>query len=413
MAPGSNGVLPDCARAPLAHEDPGAACAGGVDRLIAALLPALGGGDRQQRWLREAREAMGDGAPLLQVFEACVAMKARLDAMSTDLESLTRLPSERSELAGPSPGDGGFPEIVGRSEAIRSVLQAVGKVAPTDATVLLQGETGTGKELVARAIHARSPRRGRAMVRVNCAALPASLIESELFGRERGAYTGAASRQAGRFEAADGSTLFLDEVGELPMDAQAKLLRVLQEGEFERLGSVVTRRVNVRVVAATNRDLPAAVRAGLFRDDLYYRLSVFPIRVPPLRERREDLPLLVWSFVRELASSMGRCVEGVSRRDMESLQNYSWPGNIRELRNTVERAMIVHDGALLRLQPPERDRSAAADVMNLEEIERRHILAVLERVRWRIRGEHGAAALLGLKPTTLESRMQRLGISRD
>ncbi|HYC56911.1 MAG TPA: sigma-54 dependent transcriptional regulator [Candidatus Binatia bacterium] len=316
--------------------------------------------------------------------------------------------------AGCVPGrDLPFEGIVGSSPAIGQVLRAIEQVAPTEATVLILGETGTGKELIARAIHARSRRSGRRMIKVNCAALPATLIESELFGRERGAYTGAMTRQEGRFEAADGSTLFLDEIGELSLDAQAKLLRVLQEGEFERLGSTVTHRVNVRVVAATNRDLAAAVRAGTFREDLYYRLGVFPLRVPALRERREDIPALVWSFIAELSQSMGRRVESVSRQSMEALQACTWPGNIRELRNTVERAMIVHDGPVLTLEPPHLESAtAAAEVTALEEVERRLSRSILDRTRWRVRGRSGAAELLGLKPTTLESRMLKLGIHR-
>jgi formate hydrogenlyase transcriptional activator len=307
-------------------------------------------------------------------------------------------------------------EIVGQSAAIRKVLQQVEQVAPTGATVLLLGETGTGKELLACALHARSPRHERPMVALNCAALPAPLVESELFGREKGAYTGALTRQAGRFELANDSTLFLDEVGELPQEIQAKLLRVLQEGRFERLGGVETHRVDVRVIAACNRDLESAMRDGKFRADLFYRLNVFPIRLPPLRERREDVPLLVWTFVRELAPAMGKAIESIPRANLEALQEYDWPGNIRELHNVVERALIVCPGPVLRIELPTPEarpiQEATADNMTLQEVERRHILSVLDRTGWRVSGKHGAAQILGLKPSTLESRMARMGIRR-
>jgi DNA-binding NtrC family response regulator/signal transduction histidine kinase len=310
-------------------------------------------------------------------------------------------------------GDG---EVVGQSAAIQEVLVQVEQVAATAATVLLLGETGTGKELLARAIHRRSPRHARLMVTLNCAALPATLVESELFGREKGAYTGALTQQAGRFELADSSTLFLDEVGELPLEMQAKLLRVLQEGRFERLGGAKTLKVDVRVVAASNRDLAKAVKEGRFRDDLYYRLNVFPIRLPPLRERREDIPALVWAFVKELAPAMGKAVESVPRATLEALQQYDWPGNIRELRNVIERALIVCPGPVLRVELPPPASPAAgepAEGLTLDAAQRRHILAVLEKTGWRVSGPHGAAALLGLKPTTLESRMAKLGIRRS
>jgi transcriptional regulator with GAF, ATPase, and Fis domain len=242
--------------------------------------------------------------------------------------------------------------VLGESAAIQEVLRKVQLVADTDSTVLLLGETGTGKELVAEAIHNSGPRKDRALVKVNCAALPASLVESELFGREKGAYTGALTREAGRFEVADGSTIFLDEVAELPLELQGKLLRVLQEGQFERLGSTRSITVDVRVIAATNRDLDEAVQKGTFRKDLYYRLNVFPISSPPLRERREDIPLLVWAFVQEFSAKMGKTIETISRRTMEALVNYVWPGNIRELRNIIERAMITSKGSTLHVEMP-------------------------------------------------------------
>ena len=300
--------------------------------------------------------------------------------------------------------------IVGESPEIMRVLDQVERVAQTESTVLVEGETGTGKELIARRIHELSPRAGRPMVKVNCAALPSTLVESELFGRERGAYTGAVSREPGRFEVANGSTLLLDEIAELPYELQSKLLRVLEESRFERLGSSKTIETDVRVIAATNRDLQAEVEAGRFRSDLYFRLAVFPIRVPPLRERRQDIPLLVWSLVQELGAGMNRSVESIRREDMERLQRYAWPGNVRELRNVLERALILSTGPSLRLEMP---TAAAADdggVLPIDELQRRHILKALEVAGGRIRGTGGAAELLGLKPTTLRSRMQRLGL---
>jgi transcriptional regulator with GAF, ATPase, and Fis domain len=292
------------------------------------------------------------------------------------------------------------------------VLIQAEQVAPTDATVLLLGQTGTGKELLARTIHFLSARRDRAMVTVNCAALPPTLIEAELFGRERGAYTGALARQTGRFEAADGSTIFLDEIGDLPLELQTKLLRVLEHGEFERLGSSRTIRVDVRVIAATNKDLTAMIREAKFREDLYYRLNVFPISMPPLRARHEDIPLLVWAFVREFAQAQGKTVEEIPKRAMDALQRYSWPGNVRELRNILERAVILTSGPTLHVELPAPADLQTSTGMTLEAVERRHITAVLDEVRWRIRGEGGAAQRLGLKPSTLEFRMRKLGIKR-
>jgi transcriptional regulator with GAF, ATPase, and Fis domain len=298
-------------------------------------------------------------------------------------------------------------EIVGQSEALKKVLQEVEQVAATDSLVLITGETGTGKELIARAIHNVSRRKDRFMVKVDCAALPTSLIESELFGREKGAYTGAITKQIGRFEIADGSTLFFDEIGELPLELQAKLLRVLQEGDFERLGNPKSIHVDVRVIAATNRDLAGKVKNGTFREDLYYRLNVFPIHVPPLRERREDIPLLVWTFVNEFNQKMGKKTASIPQKTMEALQGHSWPGNIRELRNVIEHAVICSTGERLNLQMP---KTFTMPPGTLKEAEYRHIVSVLERTKWRIRGPYGAAQLLGMKPTTLYSTMSRLGI---
>jgi transcriptional regulator with GAF, ATPase, and Fis domain len=310
-----------------------------------------------------------------------------------------------------------YGDIVGESAALRAALKKVEQVAPTDSTVLICGETGTGKELIARAIHNNSARKDRLLVTVNCAALPSNLVEAELFGREKGAYTGALSRQAGRFEIADGSTILLDEVGELPLELQAKLLRVLQQGEFERLGSTKTQKVDVRVLASTNRDLAKAVEDKAFREDLYYRLNVFPIEVPPLRDRAEDIPQLVWAFVREFSESMGKIVESVSRETMEALQNYSWPGNVREVRNLIERAMIISPGPTLDVELPSgaraQDSSRRYSTRKLADVELEHIRSVVESTGWRIRGKGGAAEILGLKPTTLEARMKKLGLERN
>jgi formate hydrogenlyase transcriptional activator len=301
-------------------------------------------------------------------------------------------------------------EIIGKSAALQQVMRYAEQVAATDSSVLISGETGTGKELVAQAIHRLSARRDRVMVKVNCAALPSGLVESELFGREKGAFTGALTRQVGRFEVADGSTLFLDEIGELPPDVQVKLLRVLQEGEFERLGSPRTVKVNVRVIAATNRDLPAEVRKGHFREDLFYRLNVFPIRVPPLRERAEDIPLLVWMFLAEFSTRMGKKITQVPRATMDALTHRPWPGNVRELRNVIEHGAIMTAGETLRVQDLGEGAPGGAVPQRLDDLEREHILRTLETTGGRIKGPTGAAAALGLNPATLYSRMKKLGI---
>jgi len=304
------------------------------------------------------------------------------------------------------------PRIAAGSPAMQQALELVASVAPTDASVLLHGETGCGKELFAQEIHRLSTRSGHEMVRVNCAAIPTALIESELFGRERGAYTGALSRQAGRFEVADGTTIFLDEVGELSLDAQAKLLRVLQEKTIERLGSTKSIAVDVRVIAATNRDLTKEVAERTFREDLFYRLNVFPITVPPLRERSEDIPDLVWTFIDEFAGAFNKRIESISRDSLLALQRYSWPGNVRELRNLIERAVIMATTPRLVVEPPIPVRAEPAEHTSLHEVEATHIRTVLERVGWRVRGMGGAAELLAMNPTTLDSRMAKLGIRR-
>jgi formate hydrogenlyase transcriptional activator len=305
-------------------------------------------------------------------------------------------------------------DMIGRSAACERLLAQIAQVAPTDSTVLILGETGTGKELVARAIHSASLRRERALVTVNCAALPRDLVESELFGHEKGAFTGATQQRRGRFELADGGSLFLDEVGELPLEAQAKLLRVLQEGQFDRVGGTRTLRADVRVLAATNRDLHAQVEAGRFRSDLYYRLNVFPVAVPPLRERREDIVLLVEHFAARAARRLGRKPAAVSPAFFAQAQAYDWPGNVRELQNLVERAMIMSTGPTLEpVELPAASRPAAPSGNGtLEAMERAHITRVLEQTQWVIEGKQGAARILGLNPSTLRGRLRKLGIRR-
>ncbi len=340
-------------------------------------------------------------------------MEEQLQARLLEIEQLKqRLEQENVYLREEANLQTGHEGFVGESQAIKAILAQAEQVARTDSTVLILGETGTGKELLARAIHHLSTRKDRALVMVNCASLPPTLIEAELFGREKGAYTGAMTRMAGRFEVADGSTLFLDEVGELPLDVQAKLLRVLQDGEFERLGSTKTVRVNVRLIAATNRDLAQAIQAGTFRKDLYYRLNVFPILIPPLRERPEDIPLLAWAFVREFEKKMGKRIESIPRRVMDALRRYGWPGNARELRNVIEHAMIISKSVTLDIRLPVNVSGESPTSANIEDVERRHILNVLEKCGWRLTGQGGAAETLGLKRTTLQSRMKKLGIKR-
>ena len=320
----------------------------------------------------------------------------------------------------------GADEIIGRSDALRKVLTEVREVAVTDAAVLILGETGTGKELIARAIHQASPRRHKPLVKVNCAAIPATLIESEFFGHEQGAFTGATKKRDGRFALAHGGTLFLDEIGELPLDLQSKLLRVLQDGEFEPVGSSQTRKVDVRVIAATNRDLEKTAREGKFREDLYYRLNVFPIQVPALRERREDIRILATAFAQKYAQRMGRVLEPLSIDCVKRLESYGWPGNVRELQNIIERAVITSRDGRLNLDRalPESVNTIAAALTDapitsrvrtakeLEELERANLVAALEAADWQVAGEKGAARLLGVKPTTLSSRMKALGITR-
>jgi formate hydrogenlyase transcriptional activator len=319
-----------------------------------------------------------------------------------------------------------FQEIIGRSPAMQSVLGDVRRVAATDASVLIRGETGTGKELIARAIHSASKRHEKPLIKVNCAALPTGLVESELFGHEKGAFTGALSRRIGRFELASGGTIFLDEIGEMPMDVQAKLLRVLQEREFERVGGQTSIQVDVRVIAATNRDLQKAIAEKTFREDLFYRLNVFPIHLPPLRERTGDLPILAQFLVEKFAMRIGRSADSLSPDSLERLEKYDWPGNIRELENVIERAVILSDGPQVRIPagmlpealPPSAEtnnptpHAATADGSDLLSVERSHIESVLQQTNWVIEGPRGAAQRLGLHPNTLRSRLKKLGLKR-
>ncbi len=365
--------------------------------------------DGSLRWLtaRGRRHAgnLGEAGRLMGV-NIDITEAKRLEQELKDLRE--RLQAESEYLREEIQVSGKFDEIIGQSDALRNVLQRVEQVAPTDASVLVTGETGTGKELVARAIHSLSQRKKRVMVKVDCAALPPTLIESELFGREKGAFTGALTKQVGRFELADGSTLFLDEIGDLPLELQAKLLRILQDGQFERLGSPKTISVDVRVIAATNRDLEEGVRKGTFREDLFYRLNVFSVQVPSLRERSEDVSLLVRTFVQEFEKKMRKRVGPISADNMQLLQAYHWPGNIRELKNVIEQAVILSNGSGLHIEVP---KSSKADPSaTLEEVEYRHILTVLEKTGGRIKGPKGAAQALGMNPSTLFSRMRRLGI---
>ncbi|HXI01763.1 MAG TPA: sigma 54-interacting transcriptional regulator [Candidatus Saccharimonadales bacterium] len=338
----------------------------------------------------------------LLAYEEIAALKARLEE-----ENLYLQEEVREEAA--------FGDVVGESRAIRGVLASVSKVAGTDSTVLVTGETGTGKELIVRAIHGLSRRKDKILVKVNCAALPSGVIESELFGHEKGAFTGALARKIGRFELANGGTLFLDEIGDLPLELQAKLLRVLQDGEFERVGGTQSLKVDVRLIAATNRDLERAVREERFRADLFYRLNVFPVVIPPLRERLDDVPRLARHFVMIYSSKMGKHLASPGAEAMDRLLSYSWPGNVRELQNVIERAVILSTGG--RFEVGEIMASPVVEVpdrrrRNLEDVERRHIVSVLEETGWRVSGDRGAARILGLKRTTLEARMKKLGILR-
>ena len=380
-------------------------------------LPFAAEGLGRSRWeaLRKNQYAEADAEFLMEIanqiaiavdnmksHEETEALKARFEAEAVYLQE--EIKTEHN-----------FEEIIGQSAPVRQLLRNVEQVAPTEATVLIQGETGTGKELVARAVHDWSRRKDRPLVKVNCGSIPAGLVESELFGHEKGAFTGATQRRVGRFELANGGTIFLDEVTELPIDTQVKLLRVLQEGEFERVGSSQTIKVDVRAIAATNRDLKEVVRNGTFRSDLFYRLNVFPLGVPALRERKDDIPLLVNFFLSKFGKKLGKEVRGVSQKSMDSLLHYDWPGNVRELQNIVERAVVLASGPIVQIDESmmrsgETAQESAVDT--LENAERNHILRALNETHWVVHGKKGAAEILGINPSTLRSRMEKLGIKR-
>ena len=373
-------------------------------------LGAMGFGSLQPRIYQESELAF-----MRQVAKQVAVAVDNALAYDNIAQLRDKLAKEKLYLEEEIQTDYNFEEIVGDSQALKRVIKAVQTVAVTDSTVLILGETGSGKELVARALHNLSDRRERTFVKLNCAAIPTGLLESELFGHEKGAFTGAIATKIGRFELADSGTLFLDEVGEIPPELQVKLLRVLQELEFERLGSTRTIRVSVRIVAATNRDLRHMVEEQKFRSDLYYRLNVFPITVPPLRERAEDIPMLVRHFAQKFAQRMKKRIETIPSESMRALQNYAWPGNVRELENFVERAVILSSNSDLFVPIAELKRPSSTpngSVVTLEDAEREHILKALRDAQWTIGGPAGAAAKLGMKRTTLQSKMQKLGITR-
>lgn len=385
---------------------------------------------RPAEWIREGVTALrlhGENFPVEATLSHSIANGRPLfTLMLRDVQDRQRAEQERQKLLGlnrylqeelrVSAGESGE-TLIGAAQDLKEVMEKARQVAPTSATVLVLGDTGTGKEVIARIIHELSQRADKVLIRLNCAAIPADLVESELFGHEKGAFTSAISRKLGRFELADQGTLFLDEVGELSLAAQAKLLRVLQEGEFERVGGAETRRVDVRIIAATNRNLSKLVADGLFRADLFYRLNVFPITLPPLRQRKKDLPLLIEHFIRTYAGKYGKHIQTVSARTMTALQSYDWPGNARELQHVLERAVILSTGSELAFDETDLNTHVVESErlkssQTLEEIERSHIVRVLESVNWRVSGKAGAAQILGLKPSTLEFRMKKLGIAR-
>ena len=366
-----------------------------------AVWDSAGNAIRMSGWIQDITKRKQSELELQKALIEIKQLKEKLEAERAYLQEEIKLAYNHEN-------------IIGRSDVIHYVLYKVEQIAATDTTVLVLGETGTGKELVARAVHSLSLRKDRALIKINCAALPAALIESELFGHEKGAFTGAQSRLLGRFEIANGATLFLDEIGEMPLELQTKLLRVLQDGEFERLGSPHTIKVDVRVIAATNRQLEQEVRDGRFRKDLWYRLNIFPITVPPLRERSEDIPPLVEYFVGIVSKRMGKSIENIPTTVMNSLQNYHWPGNVRELENVLERAVINSSGPKLRLvddlKGPNKELDKAD--LTLADLEREYIVRVLEQTGWKVSGKNSAAEILGLDRSTLRARMRKFGIQK-
>ena len=376
--------------------------------------------DGEYRWVYDSGiPRFSADSAFLGYIGSCIDISERkesevaLQRANTELHQLkNQLEAENIYLQQELQLDEKFGEIIGQSDAIKYVLFKITQVAPTDTTVLVTGETGTGKELVARAIHGASARKDRPLIKVNCAALSPTLIESELFGHEKGSFTGAVGRKEGRFELANGGTIFLDEIGELPLELQVKLLRVIQESEFERIGGNKTIKVDVRIIAATNRNLKLEVDQGTFREDLWYRVNVYPITMPPLRQRKEDIPLLVEHFVNTYARKFGKNISSVSPRTLEDLESHSWPGNIRELANVIERAVIHTHGSVLQVVDHFKPVIETVPTETLEEVEREYIVRTLENTGWRIEGPHGAAKILGLNPSTLRTRMLKLGIQR-
>ncbi len=352
-------------------------------------------------------------AELIAAREEAEKGKQMAEAALSEIKKLKdQLEAERAYLQEEIKLEYNHENIIGQSDGLNYVLYKVEQIARSNTIVLVFGETGTGKELVARAIHGLSLRKDRALVKINCATLPSNLIESELFGHEKGAFTGAHARQLGRFEVADGTTLFLDEIGELPLELQPKLLRVIQDGEFERLGSSHTIKVDVRIIAATNRNLEEEVRRGRFRDDLWYRINIFPVTMPPLRDRLDDIPLLVDFYVKKICKRMGKSIEIIPTSVMNALQNYHWPGNVRELENVLERAVINSSGPKLRLvdELKTRQKDLSTTQKTLEAVEREHIVGILEQTHWKVSGKNGAAEILGVNRSTLRARMRKLGI---
>ena len=369
--------------------------------------------DRQVK-ARTAELAQTNEELKQEIKERMEAIQNLRDALIEIKELKNRLESEKAYLQEEIKLEYNHENIIGNSNELRYTLYKVEQIASTDTAVMILGETGTGKELIARAIHASGPRKNRAFVKVNCATLPSNLIESELFGHEKGAFSGAAARRLGRFEVADGATLFLDEIGELPLALQPKLLRVIQDGEFERLGSSRTIKVDVRIIAATNRNLEEEIRKDRFREDLWYRLNIFPITMPPLRNRMDDLPPLVNFFIKKSSKRLGKTIETIPARVMKTLQNYHWPGNVRELENVLERAVINSSGNKLRLMDnlnnPQNDLTTTQKTLG--KVEREHIVRILEETRWKVSGKNGASEILGLNSSTLRARMRKLGIHR-